>query len=282
VLQVAAEVALRVGSPDRERLALELVEESRRADVGIGRALLVAGSAAASYGRFEEALVTLEEAAARAVEEGDEVAQLRIILRAASVRLELGHYDVIDELQGVASAMRDRGDPWLPVALNNLAISYERAGKFPESLAAHDEALTLRRAAGDTMGEVTTLVNSASVLVRSGLFPEARARLIEVLHHPTVGHNMLRIAAICGTAGELLAAEGSRPLEAVRLLGAHQKIREYHGRPEDAEDDAQYRPYIARLIEAVGEEAYAAAFQEGYALNPEMALPVISAALSDE
>jgi predicted ATPase len=280
VLRIAAEVALRVGSPEREPLARELVEASRRAGAGLAKGLLLAGSAAASHGRFEEALTTLDEAAAYAEKEEDDATLLQIRLRNASVRLELGRHDVIEPLSSVVSEMRARGDPSLAIALNNLAIAYEREGSMNQAMGAHAEALDLRRGAGDTMGEVTTLVNLAAVLVRGGRFAEARARLSEAIHHPAALHNMLRLASICGTAGELLAAEGRMPLEAARLLGAHQRIREDYGRRHDEEDDAQYRPFVSALIAAVGDRAYERAFREGHALDSGSALDMVAEVLT--
>jgi predicted ATPase len=218
---------------------------------------------------FEESLATF-----RAV--GDEVGVARCLTglgAAASARREFAAGAAyLEEAQESFRRLGDRRG--LAVTLNNLGAAAWNQGDLERARTSIYEALDLARAGGD-LGNVGLLsVALAMIHARLGEPAAARTHLRECLK--VLGALGARHSSAAGAllaVGELASLEG-RHREVARWLGAADSVLESLGLVLDASDvwwQARPRCWDAARG-ALGEEAAAAAYRSGRALNCDEAL----------
>jgi tetratricopeptide (TPR) repeat protein len=144
------------------------------------------------------------------------------------------------------------------------------AGDEERAADAYQEALVLARAAGDKGSIASILHNQAFLVLHRGDSAGAEALLAESL---TLGHEIGQwdqIAWNLAALGGVAAAQG-HAVRAARLLGAanawFERIKRVLQAPERAEHDG----YVAAARAQLGEEAFAAAWAEGYGMSLEQA-----------
>jgi tetratricopeptide (TPR) repeat protein len=128
------------------------------------------------------------------------------------------------------------------------------------------EYLELSRALGDTRGVSRSLYNLGEVMYTLGDVEEAHALMAEALSLlQSLGSRDGVVLGIEGIA-YVVAAEG-RPRQAARLRGAASALRARLHDPIRPAQRAEYDQALAVLQDALGAEAFEAAWAEGVALS---------------
>ena len=227
----------------------------------------------------------------------------------ARTRGEYAHADAL--LEESLLLHRRLGNTWgIALALSNLGRVAQNRGDFAGACLYEEESLTLRRALGDSQGIVISLTNLGHSACAQGdraraasLFTEglalslaigdrknaadtlnglgdvardaddlagARARYVEsVTQYRAVGH-VLGIAEGIERLAQIAHHHGQHEC-AVRLLGATDTVRATIGAPLPAATRAAHDTAIATARAALGESAFAAAWEAGCALALEQA-----------
>jgi predicted ATPase/class 3 adenylate cyclase len=213
---------------------------------------------------------------------------------------------------------RERGDTrQIATTLGNLAAVWERQSEYGQAAALYEEALALFRALGDTQSIAVALDNLGLLALLQceygralTLYEEALALFREIEDKDNIAGSLSSLGAVAERQGEygratvllqegpLLAGEiGARDdvaeiLEtmswvaaarsathrAAQLAAAAEVLREALGVPLGWEDRTDHERAVQAMREALGEEAFAAAWAEGRAMSPDQA---ISLALAD-
>ena len=119
-------------------------------------------------------------------------------------------------------------------------------------------------------GEVERVVGLAEEVLALGRELGSRTAVANVLE---------RLARVARARGD--------PGLAARLLGAAEALREALGQTPSIAERGDYEAQLAAVLEALGEEAFAAAWAEGRAMPPErateqaLAVPSVAARLAD-
>jgi tetratricopeptide (TPR) repeat protein len=164
-------------------------------------------------------------------------------------------------------------DLWWPTSLaeGNLGILAEIEGRDAEALEHHERSGRIARDGGDAWLDATALLNAGRALRRLGNLDRAVARHDEALKGFAAVENLWGIA-VCLASFAVLAGDRGRHLEAARLYGAEEGIRERAQlalwSPISAEREAGMRATAA----ALGEAAWTAALSEGRRLGQEEAI----------
>jgi predicted ATPase/class 3 adenylate cyclase/DNA-binding XRE family transcriptional regulator len=167
---------------------------------------------------------------------------------------------------------RQQADPdVLSLALCNLGYLCYHLGDLERSAASLSEGLALARQVGDAHCATINLMQLGQVARRQGDPSRARAVLGEALHLAReVGDPRLFAETIEYVAD--LAAEAGQGERAARLLGAATKVREPIGFPQVPVDWAETETLVAPVRAALGEKAWAAAFEAGTTLSLDEAI----------
>lgn len=200
------------------------------------------------------------------------------------------------------------------VALSNLGFVAAEQGDLVRAKTRYDEALAIFRAAGNTGAIAETLHSLGEIALYAGNLDEAEARTVESLalfqelgtrHHAatlavvawrrgqyeravTLLRESLQLAHKMGerklTLGLLralaaVAAAQAEPERAARLEGAEAALRKSLSLPVAPSDQAEGEETLARAKEALGEEDFTHAWDEGRAMTLEEA---IAYALAEE
>jgi predicted ATPase/DNA-binding SARP family transcriptional activator/DNA-binding CsgD family transcriptional regulator len=140
-------------------------------------------------------------------------------------------------------------------------------GDLGLSAALHEESLELLREIGDTQGMISALVNLAAIALARGDHEGAEPLLREAL---LLGRDtdMKSVVQHCLYGLGCVAAGREHPARAARLWGAMDGIRERHGLHLTplAFSLTGYEGRLAAAREAIGEEMFAAAWEEGKAM----------------
>ena len=161
-------------------------------------------------------------------------------------------------------------------ALTNLGIAATEAGDLAAARALQDEALCLAEETGDRRLETYALANSGLVCRADGDYPAARAfhqrslQLAQALGEPHI------IAEGLEELASVEAADASLGLAAC-LLGAAQALRERLGEPLPGPDLPQHDQVIANLRQALGDEHYQAAWDQGRSMPWQQAITLAAA-----
>jgi tetratricopeptide (TPR) repeat protein len=166
----------------------------------------------------------------------------------------------------------EAGDPWAAAApLTNLAALIDRQGDLPTARSMYEESLRLCRDMGININTVSVLNSLALLLVRSNEPDEAAGLIAESL-------DLCRRLGARGFAVEsaqILAwvpfLKG-RPEVSARLLGAAETAQEALGKEMPATHTGLYRAGIETIRRALGDTAFAIAWEEGRSLSLDVAI----------
>jgi predicted ATPase/DNA-binding SARP family transcriptional activator len=220
------------------------------------------------------------------------------------------------------AAMRTLGDASTECnTLNNLGALAAQRGDYAEAGTLHEQALALRRRLGDWHGVAFSLVNLGEVAQHEGdlaraalVFKQAAGILRELGVERPLAVALLGLGAVsreqgdldraCATVREslgLFATVGDRyglagalevaagvlvtlqvPTVAARLFAAAAALRDAIGAAREPGAEAAYGRDLATVRGALGDTAFAQAWNCGRALAPEQAVTAALQALADE
>ena len=219
-------------------------------------------------GHYGEAVALFEEALALHRELGDKRGASRSL-----VNLGITHLDQERNEQGLrylAEALalqRELGDKrGIANSLNNLGTQHEEQGDLREALALWQESLALYREQGDKRGTASVLHGSGTVALEQGDHKEARRRLVESLAiYREIGAQN-EVAHVLQALAETEAAVGQHHTGVVLSAAARALLEAIHAAiPEKIL--RTYERAQQRMREALGEDAFVAAWAEGQALS---------------
>jgi predicted ATPase/tRNA A-37 threonylcarbamoyl transferase component Bud32 len=158
------------------------------------------------------------------------------------------------------------------MALNVLGELERTEGNYDAARPLFEEALALRRQIGDKAGLCATLINLGAVAYFEGVDEGARSYYGEALavgqelrHKSAVSHALDGVAALAIRHGD---AE-----RAAELAGAADRLHESIGFRDSVTVDRLFRDaYLAILRSATSDEAFAAAYERGRALQMDKAI----------
>ena len=237
------------------------------------RALHAAGSLATRQGDYESAAALFEESLALWEELDDPAGTARSLLSMGTVAAEQGDQERAIELSEQASELYgESGDKrGHALAISNLGgIALER-GEYARAAALSEQAYGLFEALEDSEGMAFALVNQGFAALSEGrhdraveLLREALRRLAELEFRDVIGYCFEGLAAVLALTG--------RGEEAAKLLGAAEALRESLGVGLAPAEQATHDQTVAAVLEALGEEPFAAAWRAGRELALEEAV----------
>ncbi len=176
---------------------------------------------------------------------------------------------LIEEALAIARDLQDQ--ELLARTLNAKAEIYRAMDKMEAARPVYEESLALARAA-DNLDLVTAVCdNLARVLIPRGEPERALPLVVEVLQlSRATGSKWRAICALDVTVG--LAAVATDWTFAARMRGAAEARVKTSKYARDRPDEAFLAPWTQRIREALGETAYSAGFDSGFALSNEQAL----------
>ncbi len=134
-----------------------------------------------------------------------------------------------------------------------------------------EACLLLFRELGEQEGMARSLASLGLVALEQGDFATARALFRESLMIFQAVGNKAGIADTLDSCASLHYKE-QRALRAVQLWGAEDALREAIGSPRPAEEGEEYDSDVTAARSALGEEAFATAWEQGRAMTWEQAV----------
>jgi predicted ATPase/DNA-binding SARP family transcriptional activator len=184
----------------------------------------------------------------------DDTVSARSLMEASLViRRELGHR------QGIADSLD---------GLGNLAHA---EGDYAAARALHEESLAIRRDVGIREGVIGSLINLGSIDRDQGDYASARVRYEESLGIACETGSKAQIVFPL-EALALLDAFEERGERAARLWGVTCALRDSIGSPLPPKEHAARQRAADRVRAAIGETAFAAAWEEGRAMTLDQAV----------
>jgi non-specific serine/threonine protein kinase len=236
------------------------------------RALVGAGALSRSLGLHDEAHEHGVEALSIAREIGDNKLAAESLLILGYLANDEGSsapaLGLLEEVLTLARALRDNA--LVARALNAMGEVYRVAGNMEAAQPLYEESLALGREQEHTVIIATVCDNLARVFISRGAPERARDLLQEVLTHSVAGSKWQALCAFDVAAG--LGALAKDWTFAARMRGAAEARLKDMKYKRDRSDEAFLAPWTARMREALGDPAYIAAFDSGYALQREQAV----------
>jgi predicted ATPase len=244
-----------------------------------GAALRWLGVLADERGDVATAEKALRESTEIARATGDRTQLARSLLSLGVVSRNAGDADHAQELLGESLAIRrELGDrAQLSAPLTNLALVALDAGDTQQAAVLLEESLALDREFESTEGIAVNLVNLAWVALRVEEPERARPLLREALRAFDELGDPDGIAE-CIEAVAVLAVSESHALQAARLNGAANALRELHSTPRAVAEQEDLDRDLQPARDVLGDQAYAEAFAAGRELTHHAAV----AAAQDE
>ncbi|MCC6627365.1 MAG: helix-turn-helix domain-containing protein [Chloroflexi bacterium] len=243
------------------------------ATLGRARALLCAAELAFSQGDTTAARTYLDEALPICRARGDEPGHGWAVVCAGWVTVLAG--DVATgraQLEAALPLAQASGDPLnLAVALHFLGYIAAVQGETARARTLQHDALRLARQSGNPRTIASALFRLGQIAMVDGDYPLARARYVEAamtispLGYPVLLSGLLRSLAA------LVAAEG-RPLQALRLAGAADRLGAATDVPAARLDLIDVTDRLAHVRAALGDAAAAAAWATGQAMTLDQAV----------
>jgi predicted ATPase/class 3 adenylate cyclase len=252
------------------RLDAALVHAGATAGPAYATALRARGLLLQELDRLEEAEADGRKLLAIADATEDVALRARAIDLLANIVNRRGDYERARRLnEEVAALYRKAGDAvLLSGALDGLADVALKQSRFQDAAALSTEALEIRRAIGDVAGVATALSNLGSALLGLGRADEAADLFAESLRNVQAIRYSEGIAYALEGLGAVAAALG-RPKRAARLLGAADAALRASRTNLQAFEARRYEQVVAGLRDELGNEAFAAAWDEGKAMTPD-------------
>lgn len=276
LLARAAELAYRQSDyPATTALASESLAICREIGdkQGIASALIKLGNSATETGDYATAKKYLEEALNIWRELGDKHGTARALINLGWAALRPGDNELANaRLEEALAISRGLGDTRsIGFELSGLGEVALRQGDYARATRLVEESLELRRAIGNKWGVGVSLGTLGWAAMRQGDWNRAVGRLGESLEvRQEIGDKggsawcLERLAEIAMTQGQAK--------KAVRVFGAAAALRDSIGSVIDPVDQPEYDRTLEVLRGELGEEQYAAAWEEGRLLTVEQAI----------
>jgi tetratricopeptide (TPR) repeat protein len=170
--------------------------------------------------------------------------------------------------QSLALARGPEGNPNLMAfILHSLGELTHQQGDLVQARTLLEESLELRRSLGDTLVMADALADLGEVVHAQGDDDQALAFCREGLQlSRSAGARRIMAACLESIAG---IAVRERPHLSARLLGAAAALRDADGTPATGRERATADRTLAAAREALGDDAFDAAWREGRAMPPE-------------
>ena len=177
----------------------------------------------------------------------------------------------LKHLEEALTQARGLGDKVLVAkALNGLGETHRTAGNMEAAQALYEESLALAREQENIAVVAAVCDNLARVFIYRSEPERARDLVLEAITiSEEAGSKWTALCAFDVTAG--LGAVKTDWTFAARMRGAAEARIKDMKYKRDRPDEAFLAPWTARMREALGDAAYSAAFESGYALSQEQA-----------
>jgi non-specific serine/threonine protein kinase len=239
---------------------------------GIADALVNLGNIAYREAEYDAARLCYEEGLTIHRTIGDDRGVAASLRRLGIVANAQGEYAAARRLyEESLTILREIGDErGIADSLNNLALAIYAQGDYPLARQRCEESLAIEREIGYRRGIALSLSNLASMAYDHDDYEAARAGGVESLEIQRdlgdrlgVTYSLERLA--------MLAARAD-PARGARLWGAAERMREEIRAPLAPQDRARYDREVAAARRALGEDAFARAWEAGREMTPEEAV----------
>jgi len=230
-------------------------------------AYAAAGRLARHLGDYGGAIALLERSLALARTFQDRRAEA-LALHELGALAGLAEGDAVREAALTEASLalwRELGDAWGTArTLNNLGYEAYLQGDFDRAVSLLDEGVTLARAAGDRSA-LGYVLDSRGVLAEAqGELERATELYREALAvAQQAGNPLVEAFALSSLAG--IAARQGQPARAARMWGAASALRDAIGTRLPLEEEERFAGPVSATREILGEDAFAAAWDEGRA-----------------
>lgn len=164
---------------------------------------------------------------------------------------------------------RELGDKrGIASSLSNLARVAREQSDYTAARALYEESLALRRELGDKQGIASSLANLGLVAWRQGDYSRATTLFGESLIMRRAQGNKAGIAECL----EGFARVAQDPERAARLFAAAAAVRAVVGAPLPPSDRPDYDRQLNAIRNGLGQEGFAAAWEQGWAMTLEQAI----------
>lgn len=240
---------------------------------GIASVLIKLGNAATEAGDYETASGFLEEALSIWQELHDKHGTARALISLGWAALRPGDYQLANKrLEAALVISRELEDTRsIGFELSGLGEVALRQGDYGRATQLLEESLELRRQLGNKWGVGVSLGTLGWVAIRERDWKRALARLGESLEVRQEIGDKGGSAWCIERLAEVAVAQGD-PEKAVRLLSAAAALRISIGSVIDPVDQQEYQNRRAALRKELGQERFAAHWEEGRALSLEQAV----------
>jgi predicted ATPase/class 3 adenylate cyclase len=242
--------------------------------LGISELLNNLGILARYQGDYEGARVLYEESLAIKRQLGHQQGIAASLGNLGIVAFEQGDYEparaFCEESLAIFRQLGHRQG--ISQSLNILATVARYQGDYEGAGALYEESLAISRQLGHQWGIAHSLDGLGHVTSDQGDYAAARALYEESLAIFRQLGDQRGIALALDGLAALAAAHQGQPERAARLSGAAEALREAVGAPLSPHERAEYHRHVAATRAALGEEAFAAAWEAGRALSLEQAV----------
>jgi tetratricopeptide (TPR) repeat protein len=240
---------------------------------GIASSLNSLGAVALVQGNYERAKMLLEESLAIYRDLGDQWGIAFSLNNLGNLALMQGDYErakvLLEESLSIRRALRDqRGIAFTLYDLGSVALMQ---GDYERAKVLFEESLAIRRVLFDQQGIAFTLNDLGNVALAQGDYERAEALYEESLAIFQELGSQWGIANALKKFAKLAGVKGQRE-RAARLLGAAEALREAIGAPMYLPERPDYEQIVTELRSALGDEAFAVAWEEGRAMTLEQAI----------
>jgi tetratricopeptide (TPR) repeat protein len=258
--------------------AMPLLEESLalRRELGdrahIASALNSLGGVARWQGQYDRAEASFQEALAMYTEAGDSAAIAHMLFRLGDVRLDrrdfFGARRLYEESLALRGDLEDKEG--IGFVLNSLALVAHAAGNYDRAIELVEHSVRLFREIGAKRQVSCMLDTLARIVLDQGDLERAARAYADCL-----------TLALAAGAQELVpygleglgrvAAHRGQPERGAKLFGAGSAIRDSINTPPAGHEQAVYEQAVREIQEALGGQAFSAAWAEGRAMSMENA-----------
>ncbi len=214
-------------------LALEVIERSTKLGYDAGRAhgLLTRGTCEGLFYRTAESMASLQEAIRLFESLGDEHGRIDSVISRSAGHSNNGAYReaVADAILATQMARKlKNATPLLIRSLSASGILHARLGEYPESLAAHGEALELAKAENDLSASVVILTGMGIDYQRLGDYSKSLECLFEANRLAVVTESSRQEATTLCNIGTTYGAIGQSSI-ALEYFARGLKLHEKNG-----------------------------------------------------
>jgi tetratricopeptide (TPR) repeat protein len=237
------------------------------------KALNRAGVMAWRQGDHSAAQALLEESLTLFRELGDQRGIANVLNYSGNIAWAQGDLErakaLHEESLAIRRALGDQGG--IASSLGNLGNIAWAQGDYERAKVLYEECLALFRELGNQWG-VANVLNNLGVVVRAqGDYGRARVLLEESLTLFRGLGSQWGIVNALEELAKLAGVKGQRE-RAARLLGAAEALREVIGAPMYIPERSDYEQIVTELRSALGDEAFAVAWEEGRTMTLEQAI----------